>query len=183
MIRNFKMISILALVVGFAAYCGEKKSDDVVNTDEPAGEVQEGAASDLGDAPEEATVAEASKDTTVETKTDSVDETPVEEVVKESTSETVTMTSANAKKVLSACTSCHYLDKGSKNVKNGMGPGLKGVYNSKPTNPAIQVSAWNTSNLNKWLSNPKDIYKRSRMNYRISDKAKRATVIEALKLL
>ncbi|MES0491946.1 MAG: hypothetical protein ABUK01_18265 [Leptospirales bacterium] len=190
MIRNFKIISILALVAGLAVYCGENKSDEAASSDEPAGETQEATSdSDSG----EETKADASgqsdakADTTVAEKSDVAEETTakevVEEPVEEKTDDKVAMSNAKAQKVLGACTSCHYLDKGSKNVKNGMGPGLKGVYNRKPTNPAIQLKAWTTTNLHKWLNNPKDVYKKSRMSYRITDKTKRSVVIEALKVL
>lgn len=84
------------------------------------------------------------------------------------------------------CTACHSL------TANRVGPILSGVYGRKAgTVPdfnyskAVQSSnvTWDSTSLEKWLTNPRDFIPGQRMNFNISDPQKRADIIAYLKTI
>ena len=82
------------------------------------------------------------------------------------------------------CTGCHSLD------NDKMGPRLRGVFGraaanvpSFPYSEALRKSGvtWDSSSLDKWLTDPDGFIPDSDMAFRVTNKEERATIIEYLK--
>jgi cytochrome c2 len=86
-------------------------------------------------------------------------------------------------KALSSCRPCHFLDKDQSHSVKGFGPGLMGIFNSKPVSPGIPFASWDEPSLDKWLSSPKEVKSDTKMTIKVSDPEKRKKIIEALKTL
>ena len=78
------------------------------------------------------------------------------------------------------CGSCHSLDRNIRKV----GPSLKGIIGKKPTVSGIPFENWTAENMDKWLTNPRAVFKKTRMALPgISDPAERKAIIDYLKLI
>jgi cytochrome c len=82
------------------------------------------------------------------------------------------------------CEDCHSID------ENDVGPLHRGVVGrTAGTAPGYHYSAalrganivWTESNLNKWLTNPKEMVPGTKMFYKVDDPQDRADIIEFLK--
>ncbi len=58
------------------------------------------------------------------------------------------------------CLACHHLHLTSKRI----GPGLKGIYNRKPTISGVPFARWDAVALDAWLANPRAIKPNTPMN-------------------
>ena len=180
-----KLTHYLFTIVFFVSFTGctqEKGTNDNAGTPENVGTLENSCAAEHETSLTKAdTTSEPSGNETAPAQTAS--EEPIAEVAEVAPESGPTMTVAEAGKVLSACKSCHYLDKGGNKVRSGLGPGLKGVYGRKPVVRGVPFKTWTAANLDKWLTNPRAVFRRTRMNYKISDSAKRKKAVEALKSL
>ena len=78
------------------------------------------------------------------------------------------------------CGSCHSLDRNIRKV----GPSLKGIIGKKPTVAGIPFDTWTEGNMDKWLTNPRDVFKKTRMALPgISNPEERKAIIAYLKLI
>ncbi|MDX8390952.1 MAG: hypothetical protein R8K53_00030 [Mariprofundaceae bacterium] len=57
------------------------------------------------------------------------------------------------------CLPCHHLHLTSKRV----GPGLKGIYNRKPTISGVSFERWDAAALDVWLTNPRAVKANTKM--------------------
>jgi cytochrome c len=82
------------------------------------------------------------------------------------------------------CSGCHALD------LDKEGPRLRGVFGRKagavagfPYSDALRNSGiiWDENGLNRWRQNPEEAVKNTNMEFRVSDAAERAALIEFLK--
>jgi len=78
------------------------------------------------------------------------------------------------------CGSCHSLDR---NVRK-IGPSLKGIMGKKPSVAGIPFETWTEENMDKWLTSPRDVFKKTRMALPgIIDPEERKAIIDYLKLI
>ncbi len=78
------------------------------------------------------------------------------------------------------CGSCHSLDR---NVRK-VGPSLKGIMGKKPTVAGIPFESWTEENMDRWLTSPRAVFKKTRMALPgISDPEKRKAIIDYLKFI
>lgn len=76
------------------------------------------------------------------------------------------------------CVNCHFVDKKMRKV----GPGLAGIYMSKPTSPGLPFEVWDEEALNVWLTDPVAVKKNTPMAISgLRDPEVRAQVIDYLK--
>ena len=84
------------------------------------------------------------------------------------------------------CTGCHALD------RDRVGPRLRGVFGrpagnipSFPYSEAIRSSGvvWDSSSLDKWLTDPDAFIPDNEMEFRVADSTERTNIVEYLKLL
>jgi len=81
---------------------------------------------------------------------------------------------------LGACVTCHDTSP----AKNRLvGPGLFGVYGSKPVTAGISFAKWDDKSLDTWLKDPSKVKPGTLMSYSIGNPKNRAAAIKALKSL
>lgn len=87
---------------------------------------------------------------------------------------------AAADPALSACVTCHDISP----AKNKLvGPGLYGIYGSKPVTAGISFAKWDEKSLDTWLKDPAKVKPGTLMSYSIGNPKNRAAVVKALRTL
>jgi len=81
---------------------------------------------------------------------------------------------------LNACKSCHDLTSAKRSL---MGQPLFGVYGRKPMMTDVSFAVWDDAALDQFLKNPRSVKAKTNMGFAVTDDAKRAAVIAALKEL
>jgi len=93
---------------------------------------------------------------------------------------------AHGKALYQACAACHSID------DNDLGPKHRGVVGRRagsiedyPYSPALKNSGltWNTTTLDRWLTNPSELVPGTKMYFKIDDPQKRADIIAYLEQL